>query len=149
MPVMGVSKFEHFFRNVASLDVDKDDLKRYGDFVNRKIHDLLVVGVAAAEANGRDVMQPSDLPITKGLQQSIHEFRELNEEIELQPILEQLTAYPPLDVSLSGETEARLPSIAGGLSVALARAFKIVDPSLQNPSSEHWDRAFRIFDLLI
>ena len=47
------------------------------------------------------------------------------------------------------ETEARLPSIAGGLSVALARAFKIIDLSLQNPSSEHWDRAFRIFDLLI
>src|SRR5437660_3361276 len=107
MPVMGVSKFERFFRTVASLDVDKDDLNRYGDFVNHKIYDLLVVGVAAAEANGRDVMQPSHLPITKGLQQSIYEFRELNEEIELQPILEQLTTYPPLDVSLSVETEAR------------------------------------------
>jgi hypothetical protein len=149
MPVMGVSKFEHFFRTVASLDVDKDDLKRYGDFINHKIRDLLVVGVAAAEANGRDIMQPSDLPITKGLQQTIHEFEQLELEIELQPILEQLATYPPLDVSLSLETEARLPFIAGGLGVALARTFKIIDPAVKNPQSEHWERASRAFDLLL
>ncbi len=28
MPVMGVTKFERFFREAAGLDVDKDDLKR-------------------------------------------------------------------------------------------------------------------------
>jgi hypothetical protein len=149
MAVMGVSKFERFFRAAASLDVDKDDLRRYGDFVNRKVRDLLVVGVAAAEANNRDVMQPSDLPITQGLQKSIHEFKRMNQDIELQPILEELATYPPLDVSPSTETEARLPEIVGGVSVALARTFKIVDPEVQNPNSEHWERAFRVFDLLL
>jgi Domain of unknown function (DUF1931) len=130
-----------------SLDVDKDDLKRYGDLVNHKIRDLLVVGVAAAEANGRDLMQPSDLPVNKGLQQTIHEFKQLEMEIELQPILEQLATYPPLGVSLSMETEARLPLIAGGLGVALAR--KIIDPTIKNPQSEHWERATHTFDLLL
>jgi Domain of unknown function (DUF1931) len=47
------------------------------------------------------------------------------------------------------ETEARLPEIAGGLSLALARMFKIIDPDLKNPQSEHWERFFRIFDLLL
>jgi hypothetical protein len=37
----------------------------------------------------------------------------------------------------------------GGLSVALARTFKVLDPDLKNPSSRHWERAFRIFDLLL
>jgi Domain of unknown function (DUF1931) len=54
-----------------------------GDFVNRKIYDLLLRGKAAATENGRDIIQPSDLPITKGLQESIHQFRKLDEEIEL------------------------------------------------------------------
>jgi hypothetical protein len=39
--------------------------------------------------------------------------------------------------------------IVGGLSLALARTFTIVERKLKNPSSEHWERAFRIFDLLL
>ena len=54
-----------------------------------------------------------------------------------------------LDRPHSAETETRLPSIAGGLSVALARSFKIIDPNLKNPMTEHWERAFQIFDQLL
>jgi hypothetical protein len=39
--------------------------------------------------------------------------------------------------------------IAGGLSVALARSFKIIDPLLKHPHTAHWLRATRIFDLLL
>ena len=149
MPVMSVARFERFFRVAAGLDVDKEDLRRHGDFVNRKLYDLLLIGQAAAKANGRDIIQPHDLPITKGLQESIHQFRKMDEEIELRPILDDLAARPPLDLAYADETEARLPEIAGGLSLALARCFRIVDPDLKNPHPEHWDRCFRIFGLLL
>ena len=132
----------------AGLDVDKSDLKRYSDFVNAKIYDLLLRGQAAAKANGRVIIEPFDPPITKGLQERIHEFRNIDEQIELKPILDHLAARPPLDLAYSEETEARLPEIAGGISVALARTFKILDPELKNPQSEHWERSQRIFDLL-
>jgi hypothetical protein len=147
--VMGVAKFERLFRAAARLDVDKQDLRRYSDFINLKVYDLLLRGEAAAKANGRDIVQPFDLPITKGLQESIHAFRELDEQIELKPILNQITALPPLDLAVSAETEARLPTIVGGLSVALARSFKIIDPDLKNPQTVHWERCFQIFDLLL
>lgn len=75
MPVMGVARFERFFRVAAGLDVDKQDLRRYSDFVEQKTYDLLIVGQATAHANGRDIIEPFDLPITKGLQESIHVFR--------------------------------------------------------------------------
>lgn len=147
--VMGVAKFGRLFRTAARLDVDKQDLRRYSDFINHKVYDLLLRGEAAAKANGRDIIQPFDLPITKGLQESIHAFRELDEKIELKPILDQITALPPLDLAVSVETEARLPTIVGGLSVALARSFKIIDPDLKNPQTVHWERCFQIFDLLL
>jgi hypothetical protein len=147
--VMGVARFERFFRVAAGLDVDKDDLKRYNDFVNHKVYDLLLRGEATAKANGRDFIEPVDLPITKGLQENIHVFKELDENIELKPILDHLTARPPLVLDYSEETVAQLPVIAGGLSVALARAFKIIDPDLKNPQSTHWQRSFQIFDLLV
>ena len=37
MALMGIAKFERFFRLTAGLDVDKSDLKRYSHFVNSKI----------------------------------------------------------------------------------------------------------------
>ncbi|MFD1547112.1 DUF1931 family protein [Nonomuraea guangzhouensis] len=149
MPVMAHSRFERFFRTAAGLNVDKNDLKRFNDFVNQKLYDMLVVAEAAAKENRRDIIQPWDLPITKGLQENMHDFRDLDEELELSPILEQLTALPPLDLSLSVDAEARLPAVAGGLSMALARALKIVEPDLKNPSSEHWQRMTRLFGLLL
>jgi hypothetical protein len=149
MPVMAHSRFERFFRAAAGLDVDKNDLKRFNDFVNRKLYDMLVVAEAAAKENRRDIIQPWDLPITKGLQENMHDFRDLDEELELTPILEELTALPPLDLSLSVDTEARLPAVAGGLSMVLAQAFKIVEPDLKNPSSEHWQRMTRLFGLIL
>ncbi|MEU0041093.1 MULTISPECIES: DUF1931 family protein [unclassified Streptomyces] len=149
MTVMGVSKFERFFRAAASLDVDRNDLKRYGDFVDAKLYDLLVAGQASAKANGRDTVEPWDLPITKGLQESIHRFRRLDEEVELKPILEQFATHPPLDRAPTQEAEERYPEIIGGLSVALAETFKIMYPDVKNPQTSHWEGVTAVFDRLL
>lgn len=149
MAVMGVSRFERFFRAAAGLNVDKNDLKRYNDFVNQKLYDLCLMGRNSALANSRDVMQVCDLPITKGLQESIHAFRDLDEEIELEPILEHITARPPLEVELSDETRDWLPHVAGGISVALGRTFKTLDADVKNPATGDWEKAFAVFDLLL
>jgi uncharacterized protein DUF1931 len=92
MPVMGFTKFERFFRAAGGVSVDRDDIKRYLDFVNDAIYDLLLTGQATAKANVRDVIEPWDLPVTKGLQESTHAFRRVEEEIELGPVLESLGA---------------------------------------------------------
>jgi histone H3/H4 len=66
MPVMSVATFQRFFRTAGGLNVDKDDLKRYNDFLQSRILDLLIAARAIAKANGRDIVQPADLPITRG-----------------------------------------------------------------------------------
>ena len=149
MPVMGFTKFERFFRAAGGVDVDRDDIKRYLDFVNDALYDLLLIGQATAKANARDIIEPWDLPVTKGLQESMHEFGRIEEEIELRPILDALAARPPLDAVLTEETEARLPMIFGGISVALARAFRLVDAEMKAVHTREWERAFSLFRLLI
>jgi len=149
LDVKGISKLERLFRLAAQLDVDKSDLQRYTEFVNQKIYDLLLRGQAAATANGRDIIQPHDLPITKGLQERVHEFKRINAEVDLQSILDALAARPPLDLAYSVETEAELPRVFGGVSVGLARTFKIIDPDLKNPQTMHWEQAMSIFNLLL
>jgi hypothetical protein len=37
MPLTGAHKFEKLFRKSAGLDVDKADIARYQDFINRKL----------------------------------------------------------------------------------------------------------------
>jgi hypothetical protein len=111
----------------AELDVDKDDLKRYSDFVNDQIYDMF----------------------PKGLQESIHEFRELDHDIEVEPVLEQLIARPPLEQSVSENMWQLLPELAGGMSLALARTIRTIDPAGRTVHTTQWDRAFRIFDLLL
>ncbi|SFO34920.1 MULTISPECIES: DUF1931 family protein [Actinomadura] len=149
MAVIGISRFERFFRAAAGLDVDKNDLRRYHEFLDAKLYDLLLNGQAKAKANGRDIIEPFDLPITKGLQESIHRFRRLDEEIEVEPILELLARRPPLDLAVRDATDEKLPEIAGGLSYALSQAFRIMFPDRRNPQTTQWERVQRMFDLLL
>ena len=134
MPVMGVARFERFFRAAAGLDVDKDDLKRFDDFVGQQVYDLLLIAQAAAKANRRDVVQPSDLPITKGLQESIHDFERIDQEVELQPILDQLAARPPSTCpSARRSRPASRPSSAGWPSPSPAPS-RSSTPTSRTPS---------------
>lgn len=146
---MGFVKFESLFRAAGGVDVGRDDIKRYLDFVKDAVYDVLLIGQATAKANLRDVIEPWDLPITKGLQESIHNFERLEEDIEIEPILEQVAARPPLDAALTEATQARLPLIVGGISVALARTFKLINAEVKAVHTEEWERAFGLFRLLI
>ncbi len=147
--VMAVKQFERLFREAASLDIDKSDIKRLEDFVNQRLHDLLLLGEAAAKANGRDVIETHDLPITKGLQEQIHEFRKLDEEIALGGILEKLAKLPPLDLAYSEALEQKLPELAGAITMSLARVFKTVKPELKNPGTAEWEQVEQIYRILL
>ena len=149
MGVTATPRYERFFRSLAEIDMDKNDLKRLRGFVSERIVDLLIRAQANAEANLRDTIEYWDLPITKGLQERIQEFDHLDRDIGLEPSLVELVTHPLLDVTLSEETEARLPSVAGGLCTALGRTFTVIDPKLANPSSEHWERSYALFELLL
>jgi hypothetical protein len=150
MPIStSISKFEHFFRLAASLDIDKNDLKRLEEFINATIRNLIVRAEAIAKANTRDIIMPFDVPITRGLQDRMYEFRKLDAEVGLKSELDRIVKRPPTDFEYFEDTEAELVWIAGGLTLALARSFRIVDPDLKNPMTEHWARAYALYDLLL
>ncbi|MET4275737.1 MULTISPECIES: DUF1931 family protein [unclassified Bradyrhizobium] len=145
----GVRQFQRLFREAAGLDLDKADLKRCEEFIDHRIHRLLLRAEADAKAGGEVVIEPWNIPITAGLQECIEQFRKTDETIELAPILDRLAHRPPLQFSYNDETEAMLPDLAGGLGVALARALKIVEPDLKNPQTKEWELASRLFELLL
>ena len=147
--VQGTHQIERFFRVAAGLDLDKEDIRRYYDFVDEKVSDLLLMAQHTARANERVRVEPRDLPITKGLQENIHDFRKLDIDIGVETILNQNLPEPQMDLPYSEETEGRLPDIAGGLTLAIARAFEIIDPDLKHPATREWEKAFRMFNQLL
>jgi Domain of unknown function (DUF1931) len=70
-------------------------------------------------------------------------------DIGLERILDRAIPEPPSDLTFSQEAIARLPEMAGGLTLAVGRTFKIIDPKNKHPASEEWERAFQILDLLL
>jgi hypothetical protein len=145
----GIRVFQRMFRTAAGVDIDKQDIRRYRAFVDEMIDDLAITGRNSAKWNGRDVIAPPDLPITKGLHERMREFDELDVAAEVRALLRQDLRRPPGDVTFSEETEELLPEVFGGLSVLLARSFTLIDPDLTNPRTEHWERAFTLFRLMM
>lgn len=131
--LMKIAEFERLFRLAAGLDVDKDDLKRLSDFLRDKLHDLLVAAERNAKYNGRDLVLEPDLPLTKGLQETLRAFREMDVALELKPVLDALAGLPPLDLEVSEDVRHLLPDLAGALVVAYARVLKELEPGLKNP----------------
>ncbi len=145
----GIPQVQRFFRAAGGVNVDKDDVKRYRKFLDDKIDDIVIASRDTAKWNGRDMIAPQDLPITKGLQEQIRAFGKLEEADELRRLLRGTVRRPPDDVTFGDETEDVLIEVFGGLGVALARSFRLLDEHVTNPTTEHWDRAFGLFRLLV
>lgn len=144
----GIPVFERFFRSAASIKIDKNDVRRFREFVDEQIDDLAIAGRNSAKWNGRDVVAAQDLPITKGLQERMREFDKFEEAEEIRALLREVVRQPPSDVTFADDAEQLLPEVFGGLSIALARSFRLVDTTVSNPSTEHWDRVFTLFRLV-
>ena len=66
--------------------------------------------------SGLDIIQPADLPVTAGLQESVHEWRKLVEEIELRAILDYLAessqdSRPKRPENSAGRAGSRVPHL--------------------------------------
>lgn len=145
----GIPELKRFFRAAGGVGVDKSDVQRFRAFVDERVDDLAVAGRDVARWNGRDVIAPQDLPITAGLQEQMRTFGKLEEADELRQFLRGTVRRPPDDVTFGDETDDVLIEVFGGLAVALARSFRIIDPDVENPQTQHWDRAFGLFRLLV
>ena len=65
--ITGYHRLKEFLRRSAGIDIDRNDMKRLTDLIDRKLYDLLVIGVRNASYNDRDVVMEPDLPFTKGM----------------------------------------------------------------------------------
>src|ERR1700742_4648017 len=93
----GIPVFERFFRSVASIRIDKNDIRRFREFVNEQIDDIAIAGRNSAKWSGRDVIVGQHLPTAKGIQERGRELDKLEEAEETRELLRQVVRQPPGD----------------------------------------------------
>jgi hypothetical protein len=146
--VVGFKKLEAIFRKAAGIDLDKSKADEIVDIVEKKFHDMLLVAVEKAGYNGRDIIMEPDMPVTKGFEESLRQFRELEEEVDIQDVLQFLEQIPPLKYPISADLEAKLPEYIGALMLIIARVLKEIGAG-RKPSKEDIERTSRILDLTL
>ncbi len=146
--VVGFKKIEAVFKKAASLELDKSKADRIVDIVEKKFHDLLLIAVEKAGYNGRDIIMSADMPLTKGFEGSIREFKKLEEEVDIKDVLLFLEQIPPLKYPISKELEELLPEYIGALMLIVARVLKQIGAQ-RKPSVEDIEKASRILDLTL
>ncbi len=149
MAVTGSHKIEALYKKAAGLRIDKNKVKKISDVVDQKLYDLLVVAEGNARYNGRDIIWMCDVPLTKAMKESMQKFKELEEALELQPILDHLAKLPPLKYGLEEELEKKLPDLVGTLIYVMANITKEFSPKDRTISAEEMEKAERILDLMI
>jgi hypothetical protein len=149
MAVVGFTKLEALFRKAASLDIHKGHTKEVTDIVEKKLHDLLLAAERNANINGRDVIWESDLPITKGMQESIIEFKKLDEELNIDDVLQFLSAIPPLKYPLVADLENKVLELTGALLVVVARVMKEIDSESRIVNHELIKKSSKILDFTL
>ncbi|NPA29027.1 MAG: DUF1931 family protein [Epsilonproteobacteria bacterium] len=149
MKIYGAYKIERLFKEAAGLQLAKNKVKEVEEKVDQKLYDLLVAAEENAGYNNRDVIWMSDVPLTKAVKAAMKRFTELEEALELQPVLDNLAVHPPLKYALEAELEKRLPELTGTLIYLLAQIAAKLDPKEKKVSEEELERAFEILDLMI
>ncbi len=149
MKIEGAYKIEELFKKAAGLRLAKNRVKEIEDAVDRKLYDMLLVAQENAGYNGRDVIWLSDMPLTSAIKRSMREFSDLEEELDLAPVLERLAIHPPLKFGMETALEKRLPEIVGTLIYILARVVKEFSPKESSVAEDELKRAFKVLDLLV
>jgi hypothetical protein len=148
MAIVGFHRLEELFRKGAGLDIKKGHVKAITDIVENKLYDLLLMGQVTAKYNARDIIWKYDLPITKGLEETIDEFKKLEQEIALKDVLDRLATYPPL-YQLEIELENSLIEIVGGLILVIAKTMKALKEEGRAVDHELIEKAGKIVDLTL
>jgi len=151
--VVGLPRLQTLYRRFVGLDLDKGRASEVLEVAEKKLADLFEVAVERARAEGRDVVEWRDLPLTKGLRATMERYERERERLQdprldLGPIMEFL-ARPLSGLEVSEEVREKLPTLVATVLLLVGYVIKEVDPGARKPSKRDIERAARILDLTL
>ncbi len=151
--VVGLPRLQQLYRRFVGLDIDKAKASLILDVAEKKLVDLFEVAAERARMEGREEVKLRDLPLTKGLRETMERYERERERLQ-DPRLDPGPIVEVLERPLSGltmdeELREKLPVIAATVLLLIGYIIKHVDPGARKPSKEDIERAKRILDLTL
>ncbi len=151
--VVGLPRLQALYRRFVGLDLDKGRAAEVLEVAEKKLADLFEAAAERAEAEGRETIRWLDLPLTKGLKETIERYEREREKLndprlDPGPIAEYV-AKPAHHLALDEEVMEKLPSLAATVLLLIGYVVKHIDPETRKPSKRDIERARRILDLTL
>ncbi len=145
--MVGYKKLQILFRRGVGLDIDKSKAERIIEHTERVLRDLFDIAMEKAERRKSEFVELDDIPLTKGIKEYMKRFHELEEEIDIEPIL----AFLKLGkwVPLSEEVLEILPDLVGTLLLLSGRVIKTISEDTRKPTAEEVEKALSAIDLIL
>lgn len=153
LQIVGLSRLEALYRTFVGLDLDKGRAKRILEIATLKLEDLFRESQERAWARGSDTVEWSDLPITRGLRQTIELYRRERERLndprlDMSPIVERLE-QEIRGLVIGESVRENLQDLTATMLLLVGFVIKKVDPKARKPSVDDIERAKQILDLTI
>ena len=151
--IIGLPRLEALYRRFTGLDLDKGRAEEIIEVASKKLEDLLRVGQERAWARGSDVVEWIDLPITRGLAETIEYYRRERERLQdprldLAPIVDYLTGRIS-GLVIGDSVRENLQDLTATVLLLIGYIIKRIDPKARKPSKEDIERARQILDLTL
>ncbi len=151
--VVGLPRLQALYRRFVGMDLDKSKAAFVLEVAEETLRRLFEAGVERAAAEGRSVVEWRDLPVTRGLAETMERYeaeraRLGDPRLDLSPILGFLAgALGGMEVS--GEVRERLPGLAATALLLVGYVARTVDPGARRPGRDDLERARRILRLTL
>ncbi len=147
MAVASYKKLQVLFRRGVGLDIDKSKAERIIKHTERVLRDMFDIAMEKTERRKGEEVILDDVPITKGIREYIKKFEELQEKIDIEPIL----AYLRLGkwIPLSQEVVDILPELVGTLLLLSGRVIKTISEDTRKPAAAEVEKALAAIDLIL
>jgi len=145
--MVGYKKLQILFRRGVGLDIDKSKAERIIEHTERVLRDLFDIAMEKAERRKSEFVELDDIPLTKGIKEYMKKFHEIEEEIDIEPIL----AFLKLGkwVPLSEDVLEILPDLVGTLLLLSGRVIKTISEDTRKPTAEEVEKALSAIDLIL
>ncbi len=147
MGVASYKKLQILFRRGVGLDIDKSKAERIIEHTERVLRDMFDIAMEKAERRKAEEVVLDDIPLTKGIKEYMKKFHEIEEEIDVEPII----AYLKLGkwVPLSKEVVEILPELVGTLLLLSGRVIKTISEDTRKPTATEVEKALSAIDLIL
>ena len=122
-----------FIAGGTGLDLDQDQVTQIAHMAEGKLSDLFEIAAETAAANGRGLIFRHDLPLTKGLLQTLEDVAVLSKDIEFEPIYLFLRTRTGLRAGVDDMVQADLPRLFAALLMLSGCIIAVLEPDTLLP----------------